>query len=66
MGVPLDCGTRVGKANAVDDSRALATGLSFRPLVGTIRDTYEWDISRTSREEGLTREGETRLLAATR
>lgn len=50
-----------------DVSRALAEGLTFRPLAETVRDTVEWD--RGLPEEvkgrvGLSRERERELLAA--
>jgi 2'-hydroxyisoflavone reductase len=53
-------------ANDVDVTRALAAGLSFRPLAETVRDTLEWDLSRTTREEGLTRDREAELMTAAR
>jgi 2'-hydroxyisoflavone reductase len=49
-----------------DISRALAAGLSFRPLEDTIRDTLAWDAERTEPHAdgvGLTRERERALLA---
>jgi 2'-hydroxyisoflavone reductase len=50
---------------AADASRALASGLSPRPLPETIRDTLEW--ARTSPPQGgLTPEREAELLAAWR
>ncbi|MBV8160970.1 MAG: NAD-dependent epimerase/dehydratase family protein [Acidimicrobiia bacterium] len=55
-------------ANDVDISKALAAGLSFRPLADTIGDTYRWDVARGSRPEGLLpdRESELLTLAAAR
>jgi len=45
-----------------DVSRALAAGLTFRPLEETVRDTL--DLARTTPEAGLTQEREAELLAA--
>jgi 2'-hydroxyisoflavone reductase len=45
-----------------DVSRALAAGLTFRPLEETVRDTL--DLARTTPEAGLTPEREAELLAA--
>ncbi|MBV8160966.1 MAG: NAD-dependent epimerase/dehydratase family protein [Acidimicrobiia bacterium] len=50
-------------ANDVDISKALAAGLSFRPLANTIDDTFRWDLARSSRPEGLLPEREAELLA---
>ncbi len=48
--------------------RALATGLAFRPLAETVRDTLEWDRSRPrdgrGRGTGISRERERELLDA--
>jgi 2'-hydroxyisoflavone reductase len=53
----------------VDVSRAVAAGLTFRPLAETARDTIAWDKARPAAERakraaGMTRERETQLLAA--
>jgi len=51
---------------AVDISRALANGLTFRPLVDTARDTLEWAQSRPAEHQwraGLSVEREQALLA---
>jgi 2'-hydroxyisoflavone reductase len=43
--------------NNVDNTRAVAAGLTLRPLTETIRDTLTWDIARGGPEpgkEGLT------------
>jgi 2'-hydroxyisoflavone reductase len=48
-------------------ARALAAGLTYRPLDETIRDTLAWDATRPQdapRKAGLTREREAALLAA--
>ena len=67
MGVPLWIGAPGWEAaNRVDISKAVAAGLTFRPLSDTIRDAYEWDIYRGDRTEGLSRTGEEQLLARTR
>ncbi len=53
--------------NHVSIARALATGLTFRPLADTVRDTLAWDamrLSDTPRRAGLTREREAAVLAA--
>jgi 2'-hydroxyisoflavone reductase len=51
----------------VDISHAIETGLTFRPLADTVRDTLAWDATRPAdlpRRAGLTREREAELLAA--
>jgi 2'-hydroxyisoflavone reductase len=53
----------------VDFSRALAAGLTFRPLAETIRDTLAWDAKRPPNTEwraGLKRERELQLLRSWR
>ncbi len=52
----------------VDVSKAVAAGLTYRPLADTARDTVEWDKSRPAadrakRAAGLPREREKQLLA---
>jgi 2'-hydroxyisoflavone reductase len=52
---------------AVDNRRAIATGLAFRPLNDTIRDTLEWHASRpadTALVAGLDAARESELLTA--
>jgi 2'-hydroxyisoflavone reductase len=54
---------------AVSVERAVASGLRFRPLAETIRDTLEWDLTRPAEAErraGLGREREKEVLAAWR
>jgi len=54
---------------AVSVERAVASGLSFRPLEETVRDTLEWDLTRPAdaeRRAGLARGRERELLAAWR
>ena len=54
---------------AVGVEKAVAAGLSFRPLAETVRDTLEWDLTRpaeTERRAGLARERELEVLAAWR
>jgi len=64
MEVPLWIAVPGWEAHSeVDNSRALAAGLSFRPLADTIRDTYRWDLGRDSRPEALLPEREAELLA---
>jgi len=49
----------------VNNDKAIAAGLTFRPLAETIRDTLIWDATRSSnieRRAGLTREREQELL----
>ena len=49
--------------NDVDNSHAVATGLAFRPVTETIRDTLAWDLARGGpAEEGLSPAEEARLL----
>ncbi len=52
----------------VDVSRAVAAGLTFRPIAETIRDTAEWDATRDEYvpKAGLAPEREAALLAAWR
>ena len=50
-----------GMARA-DISRALAAGLTFRPLEETVRDTYEWDGGEPGDRPTLTREKEAAAL----
>lgn len=68
MGVPLWIAASGWEgANAVDITKALATGLTFRPLAETVRDTLAWDLGRggpARDREGLTAEREEELLAA--
>ena len=49
---------------AVDSSRAIRAGLSFRPVIETARDTLEWDGARGDYEPqaGMTPEREAELL----
>ncbi len=61
--VPLEYGAML----AVDCSRAIAAGLTFRPLVETIEDVLDWDRARPlGREQaaGLRPEREQELLRA--
>jgi 2'-hydroxyisoflavone reductase len=69
MGVPMWIGDPALSRgmNDVDNTRAIAAGLTLRPVTETIRDTLAWDIARGGPEpgkEGLTAEEEERLLAA--
>jgi nucleoside-diphosphate-sugar epimerase len=48
----------------VDISRALAAGLTFRPLEETARDTLAWSLEAGERRPTLTREKERQLLEA--
>jgi 2'-hydroxyisoflavone reductase len=52
--------------NLADVSRAVAAGLTFRPLAETVRDTLDWDRSRGDFEPqaGLAPEREAEVLAA--
>lgn len=55
--------------SAVSIARALQSGLIFRPLADTVRDTLAWDASRPAAREwraGLRREREAQVLAAWR
>jgi 2'-hydroxyisoflavone reductase len=50
---------------AVDSRKAVAVGLTFRPLTGTVRDTLEWDRTRPPDhpwQAGLDHARETELL----
>jgi 2'-hydroxyisoflavone reductase len=52
---------------AIDCGRAIAAGLTFRPLSETIRDLLDWDRARAADEEpaaGLRPERERELLRA--
>jgi 2'-hydroxyisoflavone reductase len=51
---------------SVDCSKAIASGLSFRPLAETIRDTQEWDERHGTPRAGLSPEREKQLLEAWR
>jgi 2'-hydroxyisoflavone reductase len=70
MEVPLwtdssDEGNRYFQALSVE--KAVAAGLTFRPLAETVRDTLEWDLTRPPdavRRAGLAREREREVLAA--
>ncbi len=57
-------------AYAVSVEKALAAGLTFRPLADTVRDTLAWDRARPEEERGkgpgITRERERELLEAWR
>ncbi|MGB7924979.1 MAG: SDR family oxidoreductase [Pyrinomonadaceae bacterium] len=58
---------RIANFLSVDNSRALAAGLTFRPLADTVRATLAWDAARppeTELRNGLKRERETELLRA--
>ncbi|HLZ62091.1 MAG TPA: epimerase [Ktedonosporobacter sp.] len=51
--------------NAISIAKALAAGLTFRPLAETVRDTLAWDSTRPAGEErraGLPADDEARLL----
>jgi 2'-hydroxyisoflavone reductase len=47
-----------------DVSRALAAGLTFRPLEETARDTLAWSLEAGEQRPTLSREKERELLAA--
>jgi 2'-hydroxyisoflavone reductase len=52
--------------NAVSIARALAAGLTFRPLAETVRDTLAWDATRPAKREwraGLSAEREAEVLS---
>lgn len=54
-------------AATINCRKAIAAGLTFRPLADTVRDTLAWDITRPpdrERRAGLTREHEAELLHA--
>jgi 2'-hydroxyisoflavone reductase len=67
MGIPLWIGEPGYAAfNNVDTSRAVAAGLTCRPVLDTIRDTLAWDLARggpVPGDEGLSAEEEERLLS---
>ncbi|MBI2760045.1 MAG: epimerase [Chloroflexi bacterium] len=51
--------------SSIDCSKAFATGLTFRPLAETVRDTLAWDATRpadTERRNGLPPDREAELL----
>lgn len=63
--VPAD--SEVAYIDAVDISKALESGLTFRPLAETVRDTLEWAGTRPGDyilKAGLTAEREKELLSA--
>lgn len=63
--MPLWIPEEYDKYKHVGFRKALAAGLTFRPLADTIRDTLAWDAARPSDHEwhaGLTRERESQLL----
>jgi 2'-hydroxyisoflavone reductase len=64
MGVPMWVAAQGWEgANDVRITRALAAGLTLRPVADTIRDTLAWDLARGGpAEEGLPAEAEARLL----
>jgi 2'-hydroxyisoflavone reductase len=66
MGVPLWVAEPGYEAfNNVDNSRAIAAGLTLRPVIDTIRDTLAWDLARggpAPGDEGLSAAEEERLL----
>ena len=64
MGIPLWVAEPGYEAfNDVDSSRAVAAGLTYRPVTDTIRDTLAWDLARGGPEkEGLPAAEEERLL----
>ncbi len=66
MGVPLWVAEEGYEAfNDVGNSRAIAAGLTLRPVLETIRDTLSWDLARGGPEpghEGLSAAQEERLL----
>ena len=67
MGLPLWLpATEAPGLVQTDISRALAAGLTFRPVGETARDTYEWDAMRApyTPRAGITPEREEELLAA--
>ncbi len=67
MGVPLWIGASGWEAaNRVDISKAVAVGLTFRPMFDTIRDAYEWDLPRGDRTESLSQEREEELFRRAR
>ena len=58
-----------GGVFGVNCDRAIAAGLTFRPLTETVRDTLAWDATRPAdveRRAGITREREAQLLQAWR
>ena len=64
--MPLWVPDEFGGFNAFDVSKALAAGLTYRPLVETVRDTLEWANQRPANyawRNGLTTEREAALLA---
>ncbi len=55
--------------NQVNVAKAIASGLTFRPLADTVRDTLSWDQTRSADHPwraGIPREREAELLAAWR
>jgi 2'-hydroxyisoflavone reductase len=67
--LPLWVPETEGGFDRFDISRALAAGLTFRPVADTVRDTLAWDATRpagTERRNGLPPEREAALLEAFR
>jgi 2'-hydroxyisoflavone reductase len=66
--LPLWVPREYGGMLAVDCRRAIAAGLTFRPVSETIRDVLEWDRTRANEElaAGLEPERERELLSAWR
>jgi nucleoside-diphosphate-sugar epimerase len=63
--LPLWLPREVAALDAVSISRALSAGLSFRPLAGTVADTWAWDKTRSPdlpRRNGLSPWRERELL----
>lgn len=53
--------------NAISIAKALAAGLTFRPIIETVRDTLAWDVTRSAdgeRQAGLAADDEAHLLEA--
>jgi 2'-hydroxyisoflavone reductase len=51
----------------MNNRKAIAAGLTFRPLAETVRDTLEWDKTRPAdgpRQNGLSQEREAEILSA--
>ncbi|MBC7806804.1 MAG: epimerase, partial [Akkermansiaceae bacterium] len=68
--LPIFTPKAAGDTGCVDVSRAVASGLTFRPLAETVADTLAWDKTRTedanTYKNTLTADKEYSLLAAFR
>ncbi|MBI4671286.1 MAG: hypothetical protein HY741_06415 [Chloroflexi bacterium] len=60
--LPMFAAIRAAGAFTFDNRRAIAQGLTFRPLAETIRDTLKWDAAHGRPKAGFQPEQEAALL----